>query len=399
MKKRILINTHHMPIGGAERALLGLLSVFDHEQYDVDLFVNRHAGALMKFIPPWVNVLPEMKRYSLVLAPVTESLKRFDIPMAYAKAAARIAHHRYRRRHPLQKAQDDFTAFDILWRRAVRLLPDLRDLGHYDAAISFLMPHYVVADKVDAAVKIAWIHTDYSAVAVDADAEAPVWNRFDKIIAISEKTRESFARRFPSLSGRLEVIKNITPVAAVKRLSEEYKPAEYADDVLNILSVGRICPAKNFENIPEIAACLKSKLKFRWYILGPGDPAEIMHRAESTGTKDVVSCIGERDNPYPYIANTDVYVQPSRYEGNCVTVEEAKVLCRPVVVTPYNCAGMQIDHRATGIIAESHSAKDVAAAIECIATDRELRCDIVRNLAGCDYGNEKEIEKLYRLLP
>ena len=42
MKKKIFIFSHAMEIGGAERALLGLLTSFDYSKYDVDLFDEKH---------------------------------------------------------------------------------------------------------------------------------------------------------------------------------------------------------------------------------------------------------------------------------------------------------------------------------------------------------------------
>lgn len=40
-------------------------------------------------------------------------------------------------------------------------------------------------------------------------------------------------------------------------------------------------------------------------------------------------------NPYPYIKACDIYVQPSRYEGKAVTVREAQILGKPVVITRF----------------------------------------------------------------
>lgn len=48
--KRIFIFSHGMELGGAERALLGLLEAIDPEQVQVDLFLMRHSGELMRFI-------------------------------------------------------------------------------------------------------------------------------------------------------------------------------------------------------------------------------------------------------------------------------------------------------------------------------------------------------------
>ena len=51
MKKRIFINIHYLEIGGAERALLGLLSSLNPDTVDIDLFVNQHTGEFMPLIP------------------------------------------------------------------------------------------------------------------------------------------------------------------------------------------------------------------------------------------------------------------------------------------------------------------------------------------------------------
>lgn len=63
MKKKIFIFAHAMEIGGAERALLGLMTSFDYSKYDVDLFLLRHSGELLPLIPKQVNLLPEIPEY------------------------------------------------------------------------------------------------------------------------------------------------------------------------------------------------------------------------------------------------------------------------------------------------------------------------------------------------
>ena len=56
--KRIFIAIQYMELGGAERALLGLLDALDASRFQVDLFVYRHSGELMPLIPDKVNLLP-----------------------------------------------------------------------------------------------------------------------------------------------------------------------------------------------------------------------------------------------------------------------------------------------------------------------------------------------------
>ena len=68
----------------------------------------------------------------------------------------------------------------------------LRLEKEYDVAISYLWPHYFVAEKVNAKIKIAWIHTDYSTIDTDIDMDLKMWNKFDYIIAVSEECKNHF---------------------------------------------------------------------------------------------------------------------------------------------------------------------------------------------------------------
>ena len=75
MKKRIFVNIHYLEIGGAERALLGLLSALDPYKVDVDLFVNQHTGEFMSFVPDYVNLLPEIPEYTCIERPIKDIVK------------------------------------------------------------------------------------------------------------------------------------------------------------------------------------------------------------------------------------------------------------------------------------------------------------------------------------
>ena len=66
MKPRIFINMHYMELGGAERALLGLLNAIDTDRVNVDLFLNQHTGEFMSLIPKKINLLPERRGYNAI---------------------------------------------------------------------------------------------------------------------------------------------------------------------------------------------------------------------------------------------------------------------------------------------------------------------------------------------
>lgn len=82
LKKKIIIVSHAMEIGGAERALLGLLNSFDYSKYQVDLFLMRQEGDLFKFIPKEVNLLP-MNQARYLAVPMKSLIAKHEIRSCY----------------------------------------------------------------------------------------------------------------------------------------------------------------------------------------------------------------------------------------------------------------------------------------------------------------------------
>ena len=386
-KPRIFINMHYLEIGGAERALIGLLCALDSDRVDVDLFLNQHTGEFMRYVPSGVHLLPEIGAYSAIERPIRQILREGHFAIAAARMVAKVrnAWHRLRHRSELP----DASIFQHVAQCVAPWLPSLKHLGRYDLAISFLTPHNIVAEKVDAARRIAWIHTDYTRIGIDVAAELPVWSQFDYIASISPDCTKAFLQLFPSLESRIIEIHNILSPALVRSQAQEFEPKEYAGvEGTIICSVGRICEAKNYDNVPRVAQMLKARgMKFHWFIIGPGSQDEVRRIMSETGTDDVISLLGTRANPYPYIAGCDLYLQPSRYEGNSVTVREAQILCRPVIITRYGTSADQVQHGVDGIICEMDNSS-IAEAIYRVANDDALRKRITAHLAQADFGNE-----------
>ena len=83
--KKILIFSHAMELGGAERALLGLLEAIDTTKYSVDLFLMRHQGELLKYISDNVKLLPENKKYSCLAIPMKEIIRQRQFGVAFGR--------------------------------------------------------------------------------------------------------------------------------------------------------------------------------------------------------------------------------------------------------------------------------------------------------------------------
>lgn len=396
MKKKIFIFSHAMEIGGAERALLGLLNSIDYSKYEVDLFLLKHSGELMPLIPKQVNLLPEISQYSAIMKPMVLALKDGQIKVVLGRLCGKLKAKLYDIKHALNRST---VAIEYSHKYTVKYLPKVNN-EHYDIAISFLTPHYIVSEKVNADKKIAWIHTDYSTIELDVKSELAMWSKFDNIVSISDDVTRAFLSTFPSLENKIVKIENILSKDFIEEQADLFNVKnEMTDDSVKLLSIGRFCEQKNFDNVPEIASIIKSKgIDFRWYIIGYGaDENLIKSKIAQYNMEDTVIILGKKENPYPYIKACDVYVQPSRYEGKCVAVRETQILNKPVIITNYASSKSQLQDGFDGVIVLMDN-QGCADGIVKVIDDKDLQNRLIENTKKTDYTNSKEIEKVYKLI-
>ena len=393
-KKRILIVSHALELGGAERSLIGLLEAIETEQYYVDLFLMRHEGELMGMIPDHINLLPEIPSYTVLARPMIQILKEGHILLCAARLYGKVKAAFYDKRH---HNEDSGVALEYSHKYTCPLMPRIQPKEEYDVAISFLTPHYFVAEKVRARKKIAWIHTDYTNVAVNVKSESAMWGAYDTIVSISEAAAQAFQKTFKNFDNRMVVIENILPQRFIEQQAE--KKCDLNDSCIKLLSIGRFCTAKNFDNVPSICKYLTEMgVNVKWYLMGFGnDERLIRNRIKENGVEDRVVILGKRSNPYPYVKACDLYVQPSRYEGKCVAVKEAQLLGKPVVITNYPTSSSQLEDGVDGIIVPLDN-KKCAEGIADLLKNPELLRMLSENCRKRDYSNIGEIEKLIQII-
>lgn len=397
MKKHIFIAIQYLEIGGAERALIGLLSSLDYTKYEVDLFVYRHSGEFMKFIPDEVNLLPEIKKYTTLSRPIKEIVKEGYIDIAIGRVLAHLKNKIFNKRHQIK---DSIAIYQYVASYTTPFMPSFYKRGEYDLAISFLIPHNIVREKVLAKQYWAWIHTDYSYVDIDVDYELPVWSAYNKIISISEDVTKGFLSKFPALSPKITIIENILSENFVKEQAEEKVDLSFLpSDSIKFCTVARFSYPKAIDRAVYICKELIDKgLNIYWYIIGYGsDETMIREKIKETQMEKRFVLIGKKENPYPYIKATDFYIQPSRYEGKAVTVREAQILEKPVVITNYPTAKSQLNDGIDGVIVPD-SIEGATDGIEAFLKDKDKQNRIIAYLKAHHYGNEFETKKIDKLL-
>lgn len=396
-RKKIIITMPYMHIGGAERSLLGMLHAMDYTKYDVDLFLFSHEGEFMDMIPPQVNLLPEIPAYKTLVTPLDRQNGKHRFLYLLKKLGILLAAARYRLNG---SPAHEHGIVQYCQRLMVPRLPVINN-RHYDLGISFLSFHDIISDKVSAAVKLGWYHTDYQMVTPFIRMDRKTWNRLDKIVHVSESARQSFLHCHPGLAPKTCVMENILSPSFIRTQSQaSIPPVTGPEKETLLLTVGRLCEAKAYGRAMD--ACrllLRRGYRIKWLAIGEGHlEAVLRERVKELGLQDHFLLLGSKVNPYPYFRVCDIYVQPSDVEGKSVSVREAQILGKPVVVTNYPTASGQIENGVDGLIADM-DAESVAQAVAALIGSPELRNRLSANCGARDYGNEQEINHIYHAMP
>ncbi|TKI83830.1 glycosyltransferase [Bacillus mycoides] len=397
-KKRILITSFDMEIGGVERSLIGLLNTIDYSKYDIDLMLFKHEGGFFSLLPKEPNLLEELQQYTTFRKSIKQILQEGHYSIGITRIIGRIMgvmHGRY-----VNSKEPGYFVIQYGWRISLPFLPKLRE--EYDVAISFLWPHYFIGDKVRAKRKIGWIHTDYSNIQLNKEMECKMWRKMDDIVAVSESCRDTFLNSLPYINKKVQVIENLIDSEFVREQSNEGDITQEIPinrERIKLVTVARLSHAKGIDDaIYALRKLLDQGYDIEWYIVGYGpQEAELKLLIDKLGLQDEFVLLGKKINPYPYIKACDIYVQPSRYEGKAVTVREAQILKKPVLITNFSTAKSQLENGVDGYICPM-GIKGIVEGIKKMIDDVEFRSEIVNNVSQKNYGNEIEVEKIYRLI-
>lgn len=395
--KNILIASFDMEVGGVERSLISMLENFNYDKYAVELMLYRHQGDFMNLIPKQTKILREIPQYTTFRRSIAEVLKNKQYRIGLSRILSKVNAGLIGRMRRIP--EPGYVQMQLMWRYASPFLPKMDK--EYDVAISYLWPHYFVADKVRSKKKIAWIHTDYSTVETKVWLDLKMWSKFDHIVAVSEACKESFLKKYGELVNKVIVMENITSPEFVKKMARDavHDPILH-DKRFKLITVARLSHAKGIDHAVRALKLLHDRgcTDIAWYVVGyGGDEAMLKQLIAQNNLENSFILLGKKTNPYPYIEACDLYVQPSRYEGKAVTVTEAKILGKPILITNYSTARSQIEDGVDGFICEL-SVEGIAAGIERLWKQHELRNALINTIQAQDHSNSYEMEKLFTVI-
>lgn len=373
--RKVLFLIDSLTCGGAEKSLISLLPLLDYSKVQIDLMLVERGGVFEQYVPKEVNVVT-------LVQPGTFGLKMCQLCFS-------ILLRILKKRH----------GAEVRWMAMSGAYAPLEK--EYDVAIAYQQgfPTYYVAKRVNARKKYAWVNADLKKAGYNEPYNRSFYDLYDKVVPVSDVLCEMMRNSGFVDGDKLLTIYDILNVDLIRKMSIE-KVDVLTKQGITIVTTGRLAPPKNHVLAVETAALLKKKGgDFVWYFVGEGsERAHIEELIETYALQEQVKLVGMKSNPYPYMAMADVYVQTSSFEGFGLTLNEARILHRPVVSTNFPVVYNQIRDGENGLIAEM-TPESVAEKIMRILKDDSLREKLVEGTKReVNTTAETEPQKVMELL-
>ncbi|WP_226667502.1 glycosyltransferase [Metabacillus litoralis] len=390
--KKILFVIDSLNSGGAEKSLVSLLSIINYKKYEVDLLMFSIEGLYLSLLPKEVNVLDVPNFFKKQASGVKGLLKNGDLKELFIRIKTSISIRNPRYKKILHTSQ-------INWKSISESIDKLEK--KYDVAIAYSqgIPTYFVAEKVKADKILCWINTDYKIASYNNKFDRKYYEKYDNIIAVSDYNKNVFVDEIPSVKDKIRVIYDILSPNLIKSMASEdggFKDNYYG---LRILTIGRLVEAKGYDM--AIEACIKLKkhgYKFKWYVIGEGIlENKLKKMVTEFQLEDIFIFLGTYQNPYVFLKQCDIYVQPSRFEGFGLAIAEAKILQKPIIATNFSVVQNQIKNKKNGLIVNMNS-ESIFNGIKEIIDNNKLINLFCERLSKEDVGTEREINKIYSML-
>lgn len=368
--KKILFVCEGLNSGGVEKAFLEFIKLIDRNIYEVDLYLITKSSVDISDYEEFVKVTYVKTTLLYQNLPLLISLKHFW------------------KRHQLKQMYNRILlAFDArankkksiqnLWSRTKSKVKKEVFAGYvipkYDTVIAFKdgLSVYFAKDILEQDF-IAWNHVDYDSLLQSQEFDLRYYNAALRVITVSKYCKKRLENKFKNIS--IETIYNYLDYENIRRLAKKDINLEKWDDgSFNIVTVGRLVNQKGLDIAIEAIKHLRDKkINIFWHFIGEGKSrAQLRKMVRDMNLEDRVYFHGRISNPYPYILKCDLYVQPSRYEGYGLTVLEARILGKPILVSNLEVFEEQIKNGINGSITDL-TGVSLSRKIETLIDHKEL---------------------------
>lgn len=347
--KNILFIIEGLHGGGAEKALIELLSHFDYARYSVTLCVVYYGGIYMKQVPSSVK-----------------TIYLFDEKRGYWRDSYKRKCLRY------------YKKYHIEWLMRIAISSKIKD-KKFDTIISYieglpLVFHNLIRHR--AKRNITWVHCDLyhyhwnAYVFKDLKYECECYKNMNQIVFVSRNSMEAFQKLY-QISTPQTYLYNLIDVKKIQELSTTRKVSHNS---FTITAIGSLIDIKGFDRLIRVAKMFKDhQYSLNIQILGVGDKKDkLLKLCEELNVENMVHFLGFQNPPYPFLATSDILVSTSLSEGLPFVICEAFSLGIPVVATKTAGAIELLENGKYGILTE-HDDVSIFEGLKQMVDNKELR--------------------------
>lgn len=363
--------TNELITGGVEKALLSMIKQMPREKYDITIGVCRAGGELEKNVDKNIKIIEIPEINKSIKSILNEELKKRSFISFIRKIKNLI----------MCNLLNDYNEKCVYRSKLYKKLN-----GKYDIAICYHkptdLPVAYVINNIDANKKILWIHMEVGKITENEKrGYRKLYSQYDQIICISKAIKRQLIDKFPEFKDKTKVVYNFIDTFEIMRLGKDGEKFNEQDDYFKILTVARLSPEKGHLLVIEAANKLKENgVNFKWYLVGEGPFRDtILEKIGGYNLKENIILLGNKKNPYGYFKTCDIYVQPSFEEGFGITVSEAKIFKKPIILTNFATAREHIIDKKTGYIV-GFNGDEIAYRLEELINNRSIMEKFQANL-------------------
>tara|TARA_Y100001958_G_C21247945_1_gene579984 strand:- start:5554 stop:6762 length:1209 start_codon:yes stop_codon:yes gene_type:complete len=392
-KKKIAFILPQMNQGGPARDFLNICDIIDHNKYEITLILFKPGGNFFSEISSKVKIRLAQPREVFE----TEININWFTKIKWKIIKLTIRVFSKFLKLFLDKSENTNWAITEIFINKLK--------GKYDLSMSLSegISNYFLVNFIDAKIKVGRIPTDYLVAKLDRKFDIKYFQKLDLIATNSKLNLDILCNIFPEINKKFLHVETIVNPIILNKLAIKGKGFNDNFDGIRLVTLSRLDDTKGIDIAIKACKILvnKGNKKIKWYVFGDGSDLIKNKYSQMINDYNLNSHFYLMDpvnNPYPFVKQSNIYIQPSRYEGNSNAVIEAKALFRPVVLTNFNTSKEHLTNMFDGVISKDISEKGLANSIQLLISDSKLVSKIKNNLKNSIKGNQNELNKILNLI-
>ncbi len=374
-KLKVLFRLRSMETGGVQKVMTDIMNNLSQDKFELHLLLNLNQGEMLPLIPTHVK------------------------KVALADGRQEFSNNKWLEKIQLIKRRIDLLSYQLFpnkIKNKITVVPDVE--------IAFTSTEYndLIHSPFKNSKKIGWFHADIrDATASDKEnlELISMMKQMDKIIFVSQQTRNIIKDEYGIEFENGEVIYNPFEIERIKKLSEEFVVPNI--EIPLLVSMGRLIPRKGNLLLLEAHKILIDKgMNHQIWVFGEGSEEEILReKIDNYGLQDSFIIKRPVKNPYPYIKQSTFYVLPSKSEAYPLVIGEALILGKAIVSTDAGGVMEMLEDGVNGFVVD-YDAQELADKIELLLTDKNLleKIETQNRVAYKKFDKNKVIQQIENII-